>query len=191
MQQRMRWTSFIFDRASWISAASAFILLYVYSLWAFAPGGAWMTALDAAGGKLPETQPGIPAIEPVRSLDALGEATNDYIFWQLLDLPYAFLNLAMMSLTMALGLKALRLVSSPLRFLLFLPLIYFFCELVENALVASFASGLLSPSEPVVLAQQFATTMKFASGMSSFALGLLGVFVALIAALIRVFRKST
>lgn len=191
MQKRLRWTSFILDRASWIRAASAFLLLYVYTWWAFAPGSAWKTSLDAAGGKLPETQPGIPAIEPVRSLEALGDATNDYLLWQVIDLPYAILNLAMMSLTMALGLKALRLVTSPLRFLLILPLIYFCCELVENALLASFASGLLWPSEPVVLAQQFATTMKFTTGMSSFALGLLGVFCALIAVSIKGFRRST
>ncbi|PQA87772.1 hypothetical protein [Hyphococcus luteus] len=162
-----------------------FAVLVVYSFWAFAMNSPWTRAMEAAGGVLPETKPGIPAIEPVRTLQALGEATGDYIFWQLLDFPYVVMSFFAAVFGMGLGLKALRLAQSPLRYLLVLPVIYAVCELVENAFLASFAAGLVQPAEGVVLVQQFATTLKFASGVPASLLGVLGALIALAAFLFR------
>jgi len=168
-----------------------FAVLFIFSAWAFYMSSPWTRALAEAGGLVPESQPGFPAIEPQRSLALLGSATGDYILWQALDIPYAIMNLMVTSIGMGLGLKALSLDKSLLRFLLLFPVVYVGCEVIENSLVALFASGVLATNETVVLIQQVATTVKFASGMPALALGLLGVAIALIAALIGLFRTRS
>lgn len=177
------------EKAGWLRFIIWFIILAAFSVWAFGMDSPWTRALDAAGGVLPETKPGIPAVEPVRSLEAMGEDRGDYIFWQVLDIPYAIMNYMVAVMAMALGLKALRLEASPLRFLLLLPAIYVACELVENALVAGFAAELLPTAEPLVLIQQLATTLKFGTGMPAMTLGLLGVVIAAVAGVARAVRK--
>ncbi|MEO1243419.1 MAG: hypothetical protein AAFX54_16030 [Pseudomonadota bacterium] len=177
------------DSASWLRLAVWFALLFAFSSWAFGMDSPWTRALEAGQGALPETQAGIPPIEPQRSLALLEGSTFDYLLWQALDIPYAIMNLMVASVAMGLGLKALGLGASPFRFLLALPVIYVGAELVENAMVASFASGLIAPSEPFVLVQQFATTVKFATGMPALGIGAIGVVIAAIAALINHLRK--
>lgn len=185
----MGWIARSLERANWKGFLFWFVILFVYSTWAFNMDSPWTRALEAAGGVLPETKPGIPAIEPVRSLEALGENTGDYLLWQALDIPYALFNLMAMSMALALGLKAMRLEASPLRLLLLLPPVYVVCELIENALLAAFAGGFLAPVEPIVLVQQLATTLKFASGMPGLALGALFVLIAFVVSIIRLAKS--
>jgi hypothetical protein len=184
------WIEKQIQSASWLRFTLWFAVLFIFSAWAFNMDSPWTRALVEAGGLLPESQPGFPAIEPERSLSMLDGAKSDYILWQALDIPYAIMNLMVASIGMGLGLKALRLGASPLRFLLLFPMVYVICEIVENSFVALFASGALATSEPAVLLQQLATTVKFASGMSAMALGMLSVVIALIAGLVRLVRKN-
>ena len=187
----MSWVNPTIEKASWKRFLVWFAMLFVFSLWAFNLDSPWTRALDLACGVLPETKPGIPAIEPIRSLDALGGNTGDYLLWQLLDIPYAVMNLMVTTTGIALGLKAMRLGSGFWRGLIILPMLYLICELVENSFLAAFASKLLTPCEPIVLLQQLATTLKFASGFPAMAFGALGVVIALLASLIKSFRKNT
>jgi len=178
-------------KASWPALAIWLAPFAVYCWWAFRPGGPWPRALEAAGGVLPETKPGFPPIEPQRSLDALAGAgaTHDYLLWQVFDFPYALGNLMVLSIAMALGLKALRLDRSPMRLLLALPPIYFLCEIIENSLVFAFAAKMLAPGEGVVLLQQAATTLKLASGGASLALAPISLAIAATASLFRVIGR--
>lgn len=185
------WINARIAKASWAGFLIWFVILMAFSTWAFSMDSPWTRALDAAGGILPETKPGIPAIEPVRSLQAMGADRGDYLLWQALDIPYALMNFFVTAIAMGLGLKALRLDKSALRFLLLLPAIYVGAELVENAFVAAFAAGLLPTSEPLVLTQQLATTIKFGSGMSGLALGFAAIVAAFVAALLRLLRRKT
>ena len=144
---------------------AAFLVLAVFSAFAFGPEGPWMRARSAAGGLLPETQPGFPPIEPQRSLDALAGAgaIPAYLQGQALDIPFAVLNFAFMSLALAMGLKAARAAAGGLRFLLLAPLVYLVCEFIEDALLSAFASGAFAPAENLVLIQQLMTTLKLSS----------------------------
>lgn len=177
--------------ASWRRFAIWLIALIAFSAWAFGMDSPWTRTLELAGGKLPEMQPGIPAIEPVRSLQALGANTSDYLLWQVLDIPYALMNVMLAWTGLGLGIKALHLQSSVLRFLMYLPPVYFVCELVENTLVAMFASGALPPSEGFVLVQQFATTTKFTTSAPAMILALAGAAVAGVIAILNKVRKSS
>lgn len=181
------------EHASWRGFAIFFALWFAYNWWAFNTDSPWTRALAAGGGKLPETQPGFPPIEPQRSLDALvaANATGDYILWQAFDVPYAIGNLIVTSIAMALALKAVKLDRSFLRYLLLLPPLYVAGEAVENSLVAAFAAKLVAPGETVVLVQQLATTIKMYSGFGSMFLGLAALVVAVVAALVAFFRKKT
>lgn len=183
------WINARIERANWMGFFIWFGLLFAFSFWAFGLESPWTRALEAGGGLLPETQPGLNAIEPQRTLSRLGEATNDYIIWQLLDVPYAIMNLMAGSIGLGLGLKAIRLETSLLRWLLALPLIYLVCEIIENTAVALFASGVLAPAEPIVLIQQLATTLKFSAGMPGLMLGMLGVIITAIVGLVRIIKK--
>jgi hypothetical protein len=186
-----RWITRRIETASWRRFFVWFVLWFAYNWWAFSMSSPWTRALAAGGGKLPESQPGFPPIEPQRSLDALAaaNATCDYLLWQALDFPYAIGNLFVTSIAIALALKAMRLEKSALRFLLVLPPLYVFCEVIENALVAAFAAKTVAPGEAVVLIQQAATTVKMFSGFGSMFLALAALLVAVLAALVGVFRK--
>lgn len=176
--------------ASWAGFFIWFVILMAFSTWAFSMDSPWTRALEAAGGVLPETKPGIPAIEPVRSFQAMGGERGDYLLWQALDVPYALMNFFVIANAMGLGLKALRLDQSFLRFLLLLPAIYVGAELVENTFLSAFAAELFAISEPMVLTQQFATTMKFASGMPGLALGFASLIAAFIVAALGFFKRN-
>ncbi|WP_425410955.1 hypothetical protein [Hyphococcus sp.] len=185
----MGWIKARIGKANWIGLLVWIGVLVLFSFWAFTMDSPWTRALAAAGGALPEMQPGIPAIEPVRSLQAMGENTGSYLLWQILDVPYAVMNFMVISSAMGLGLKAVRLETGILRFALLLPALYVVCELIENALLAAFAAEISPLSEPLVLAQQAATTLKFASSMMGGMLAVLGLVVAAIAAGMRLVRK--
>jgi hypothetical protein len=175
--------------ASWRGFAFWFAAWWAISWLFFYRDSAWTRALEAGGGKLPESQPGFPQIEPQRSLDALAAANamHDYILWQVLDIPFAFVTVMMTMMAIALGLRATGL--KAFGFLLLVPPLYFSMELVENAAVAAFASKTLAPSEGLVLVQQLATTVKAGAGWGSIILALAALVVALIAAAIGLFRK--
>lgn len=175
--------------ATWLRFTLWFAAWWGVSWFFFYRDSAWKRALEAGGGKLPESQPGFPPTEPQRSLDALAgaNATGDYILWQALDLPFAFVTVMLTMTAIALGLRAAGL--KPLSFLLKLPPLYFLCEVIENALVAAFAGGVIPPSEAAVLVQQIATTVKMGAGWGSMILALLALVIALLFALIGVFRK--
>lgn len=185
------WISSRIEKANWRGFAIWFAALFAFNWWAFYTSSPWTRALDAAGGDLPESQTGFPPIEPQRSLDALAasNATGDYILWQAFDIPYAIGNLFVTSIAIALALKAMRLEKSLLRYLLILPPLYLFGEVVENSLVAAFAAKLIAPDESVVLVQQAATTVKMLSGYASMFLGLASLAVAAPAGVVRLFRK--
>lgn len=185
------WIRTRIEKASWRGFVVWFVPWFAYNWWAFSMDSPWTRALAGGGGNLPEMQTGFPPIEPQRSLEALAgaNATGDYILWQALDFPYAIGNLFVTSIAIALALKAVRLDRSFLRFLLVLPPVYVLAEIVENALVAAFAARWIAPSEGVVLVQQAATTVKMLSGYGSMFLGLAALLIAIIAAIVSLFRK--
>ena len=177
------WIRQTIDKASWRGLALWFAGLFAFSYWAFNTESPWTRALKQAGGKLPETQPGIPAIEPQRSIELLSSAPGDYLLWQLLDIPYALMNLMVFAFAMALGLRALGLGASVMRWLLALPVIYLICEIIENSFVSLFALSVLPPLEPWALFQQVATTLKFGSAMAALPFVVVGVLAAAIVSL--------
>jgi len=184
-----QWINSRIDKASWPSFAIWFVVLFGFASWAFNSPSPWTTALAASDGTLPETQTGFPPTEPQRSLDLLEDAKGAYLLWQVIDIPYAIMNLMATSIAMALGLRAIGLGATPLRYLLALPVIYFICEVVENSLVSLFAMGMIATAEPVVLIQQLATTIKMASGVGGMAIGLLCLIVALLLGGWRLIKK--
>ena len=95
----------------------------------------------------------------------------------------ALVDLGTGSGAIALALKALRIEKSIVKFLLVLPPLYVFCEVIENSLVAAFAAKIIAPAESVVLVQQLATTIKMFSGYGSMFLGMAALAVAAVAGL--------
>jgi hypothetical protein len=185
------WIAARLEQARWLSFAAWFAALVGYSAWAFGAGGPWKRALDSAGGRLPEMQPGFPGVEPERTIEALGARAGDYLLFQAVDIPYALLTFMASTVAIAVALRTLRLQSSPLRLLLIPPLVYFACEIVENALLAAFAAKLIPPIEAIVLVQQAATAAKLAAGVSSMLIGAAGLVVALIALAVRRAKSRT
>jgi len=185
------WAARRIEKTQWPGFLVTLAIWFAYNWWAFETDSPWTRALNAAGGVLPETKPGIPAIEPQRSIEALGSHVGDYLLWQVFDIPYAILNLLVTAGAMALALRATKLGGSPLRFLLYLPVIYVACEIVENAFVAGFAAGVIPIQETFVLIQQLATTVKFSTGMPALALGALSLVIAIIALVLRAIGKRS
>lgn len=178
------------EKSSWFQVAFFLTALLAYSWWAFGQDSPWTRALEAAGGVLPEMRPGLPAIEPARSMEALeaAGAIGDYLVWQAADIPYAFLNLFAMSTAMGLALRKTGLGGSPARRLLYAPVVYLITEFIENAMVAGYAGALIPREGNIVLLQQAATTVKLATGWGSSLLALIALFAAAIADLVGLIR---
>lgn len=160
------------ERASWRRVAAALVLLFAYSCWGFLLDPSWNAALAAAGGRLPETQPGFPAGEPARSFALLAEANliAAYVRFQAIDIPFAVLNAFFMASAIALGVKKLVGPAAPARFALALPFAYLFAEFAEDALLVLLATE-KAPAALVPL-QQAATTLKWAAMAPAFLLAL-------------------
>ena len=179
------------ETASLNKVALSFAGLMAFSLWAFRDGGPWLSAIEAGGGLLPEMQPGYPPVEPLRTLLAFDGAVGDYLVWQMFDIPYIVLNVLFAASAIALGLARFGWGSGLARYLLALPVIYAVMEMIENTLLSLFAIGTLAPSEPVVLAQQTATTIKLTSGTVSFLLGVISIVAVIISMIASRMKKSS
>lgn len=185
----MTFISSSIEKASWLKFLISFLLVFAYSYWAFVRPGFWTRASDAAA-PLPETLQGFHDGQPARAFSNLGEATRDYLIFQAVDIPFAFLNAAMITAAVALGLKALKLRATPLRFLLLLPLLLFFSEIVEDALLFLMAGDYITDRGAPALAQQIMTSIKGASAMLGTVCALAAIVSAAVAALIRLVRKK-
>ncbi|MBI1393195.1 MAG: hypothetical protein GC152_10695 [Alphaproteobacteria bacterium] len=186
------WFRFWRERASWLLFVAAVVAQSAFSLvFLNGEGSAWEKALAAGGGRLPEEQPGLVAIEPQRSIDAIqaNSGVADYVLWQLIDIPYAVLNVIVITAAIALLLRKAGLQGSILRLALWLPLAYFAAECVENAMVAAFALDALAPNGTPAIVQQAATTIKLATGFGGMGLGLAAVVGAAIADIVRRIRR--
>ncbi len=178
------------DQATWLKLAIAILLLIAFSAWAFSSDSPWVRALDAAGGSLPEEKPGLPAVEPQRSIDLLrntpgGDGARQYLLWQIVDLPFIALNFMVLSLGAALGLKKSGRRQSPLRLILFFPFLYAGAEIGENVFLALFANGALPPYGTPAVLQQVMTSLKMGAWTISAAGGAIGVLTALLYAVFR------
>ena len=172
------WRAFWERRATWplllaaVAAQSAFT-------YAFLAGetSAWGRAVAAGDGRLPEELPGLPAVEPGRSLMAIwsNDGVGDYVGWQALDVPFAALNVLLTTAAISLFLRKANPRVSAARLLLLLPLIYFTAEMIENALLALFALKAVPAEGTAALAQQAATTIKLGAGFGAMAAALAGV----------------
>jgi hypothetical protein len=155
----------VVERASWRRVLLSLALLFGYSFWAFLINSAWSETLAAAGGALPEALPGFPADEPMRSFTLLREANliDAYRSFQAIDVPFAVLNAFFMWAVLALGVKRFASSTAPVRYLMLLPCVYMLAEFVEDGLLVLLAGGRLGEPAGLVLVQQAATSLKWAS----------------------------
>ncbi len=177
------------EKAQWSRFALWFVPLFIFNYWAFFTSSPWTQALEAAG-TLPEMLTGFPVDQPALAFSALGETTGSYILWQVADIPYAILNMLVLSTLIGLGLKRFHLQSSPLQYLLLLPYIYLITEFFENMPLALMAAGILPQANAVVLFQQAATTIKLYSGWPSSVIGLMALVAIVSANLFRFIRSK-
>lgn len=146
-------------RATWRRFLGAAALFGVYAAWV-AAGDSPLTRARGAAGRLPELTPGFDAREPAATLARLGEARVDYLWLQAFDLPFVALVAMIALLALALAAQRNAAAYQKIRTLLFIPVAYGAAELIENTLLALFASGVLAPAAPLAIAQQAATTIK-------------------------------
>lgn len=120
--------------------------------------------------------PGFHEGEPGATLARLGEARGDYLWLQAFDLPFAALAAMVALFALALAAKKIAAPFERIRALLFIPAALAAAEIIEDALLALFASGALFPSPPLAFAQQSATTIKL--GLAALTLILAFSFIA-------------
>ncbi len=177
------------EKAQWGRFAIWFVLLFIFNYWAFYTSSPWATALEAAG-VLPEMLPGFPADQPALAFSMLGDAAGSYIVWQIVDIPYAILNMLVFSTLIGLSLKRFRLHASPLQYLMLLPYIYLVTEFLENTPLALMAAGVLPQSDAIVLFQQTATTIKLYSGWPTLFISLIMLIALGAASLFSLIRPA-
>ncbi len=155
-------------------------LLAGYAFWLYTQDSPWTRAYRAIGRDMPELIAGFPAAGPGAALAALGPAHADYLWLQAFDLAFVLLATLVAAIAVLVAVKRAPLPEVDLRLLLAAPALYALCEFVENAMLALFESGAVAPSQAAALAQQLATTGKFAAGavLATFAAGGLAISVA-------------
>ncbi len=166
-----RWLAVRIRHAAPTQFLAAAALLGVYALWLFAGESPWTSALAAAGGRLPEQIAGFPAGEPAGMLSRLGDARGDYFWQQAFDLAFVALAVIAAATAIAIALKQMNLAVGDARYLLLVPALYFVFEVIENTLLALFASGVVDPVAGLAFFQQFATTGKLAAGLMTLLVG--------------------
>ena len=133
---------------------------------------------------------GFPPDQPAAALASLGAARGAYLVFQLADIAYTAFNTLLYATVFALVLKRFGWTGSPARYSLLIPLGYAGAEIVENALLALMAAGLMPADGVFGLVQQLATNLKLATGVPAGFLTLAGLTVLLITALIGLVRRK-
>ncbi|MEM9168156.1 MAG: hypothetical protein AAGC56_00755 [Pseudomonadota bacterium] len=177
------WTRFWIGRATWPLAIVAVVALGAFTAAFIAgPETAWGRALAGGGGQLPEAQAGFPTGEPARSLEALraADAMAGYVRFQAIDVGFTILNVVACTSAIALFLRKCGVAGGAAALLLLSPLLYCAAELIENALLAGFATTTLGATDALVRVQQTTTTVK----LISFAAAALSAVVSLLGALV-------
>jgi len=175
--------------ASWLRFLVTLAALLAYAAWMSRDGGELMTALDAAGGNLPEMTPGFPEGLAVQAYTNLGDKVVQYSLFQAIDIPYAILNMMVLTAIIALALKRFRLGVSPLRFALVLPPLYLLAEFLENPLLIALANGEPGAPAGLVIFQQLATNLKWAALTPALIFGLASLAALIIAAIFRLAKR--
>jgi hypothetical protein len=153
-------------------------LLAGYAFWLYAQDSPWTRAFRAIGRDMPELIAGFKTAGPGAALAALGSARADYLWFQAFDLAFVLLAALVAASAVLAAVKRAPLPIVDLRLLLAAPALYALCEFVENAMLALFASGAVAPAQTAALAQQIATTGKFAAGAISAILAAGGIAIA-------------
>lgn len=171
------WIARRIETASWRKWLAWLAAMIGYSIWAFVRPGPWTRLTEATGEgtgvpKIPELMFGFPEGQPAATFELLGPLARDYAVFQVIDILYVALALAMTISGIAIGLKRFRLSASLLRYILLVPLVYLVAEIVENGLLFAMATGSLTASGWAATLQQSATSVKFvADSVNTLALG--------------------
>ncbi|GJL94016.1 MAG: hypothetical protein DHS20C05_04210 [Hyphococcus sp.] len=195
----INWLNNSIEKAGWLRFILWLAVNIGYSVWAFLSPGPWRNIAAATGDgagndlaqvpKIPEVMPGFPAGEPAASFSKMSEVIDQYILFQAIDIPYAIISMMMAIAAISIGLKRFNL-SGGVKFVLFLPIIYFASELVENALLAAMAGEYIPDDSVFVLLQQSATTTKFVTdGLTSVAMAI-SIITAIGAAFFSLFKRK-
>ena len=159
------WIERTINNTSWLRFIIWVTLYISASIWAFALPGPWQTIFELTGSKegapqLPSTLIGFHPDQPTLAFSKIGSAMDQYLLFQLIDIPLAIIATFLTITVIAAGLKRFNLGATAFRFLLLLPLIYLFAEIVENAFLISMATSTIAAQGLVVIAQQSVTTAK-------------------------------
>lgn len=160
------WIDTQLEKAGWLRFFIFFALVVAYSVWAFVLPGPWTqlvaaTSVDGVAPVLPELMFGFPDGEPAASFQKLQDLKDQYMLFLMIDLGAVLLSLMMVTSGIALGLRRYNLQGSFLRYILLLPIVHFFAEAIENALLAAMVSDAMPPAGLIVTIQQSATSVKF------------------------------
>ena len=159
------WIKNTIEKTSWLRFLFWITLYIGASIWTFALPGPWQTLLERTGTvdgtpQLPSTLIGFRPEQPMLAFSNIGDAMDQYLLFQLIDIPLSIIATFLTITVIAAGLKRFRLGATAFRFLLLLPLIYLLAEIVENALLVSMATSILPTTGFIVMAQQSVTTTK-------------------------------
>ncbi len=189
------WINTRIEKASWRRFLLWLLFYAVFFIGAFILPGPWTHIVEKTQGALgvpqiPETVFGFVEGQPAQAFALLGDAINDYVLFQFIDIPYALVSTMMVSSGIALGLKRFNLGPSVFRFILLSPLLYLASEIIEDGLLASMASGILPVGSGTAMIQQTVTTVKLiADGIDSLAL-VIAIIASLIAAATKGLRRK-
>jgi len=175
--------------ASWLRFIVPLAALLAYAAWMSRDGGELMTALEAAGGNLPEMTPGFPSGLAAQAYSSLGDKVTQYSFFQVIDIPYAILNMVVLTAIIALALKRFQLGASPLRFALVLPPLYLLAEFLENPLLIILANGEPGAPAGLVIFQQLATNFKWITLTPALIFGLASLAALIIISIFRLVKR--
>jgi hypothetical protein len=149
----------IFAGAHWRRFALAAAMIAAYGGW-LVFGDSPLSRARAATGALPEFSFGFHGGATAARLAELGARRSDYLWLQAFDLPMAALPAMMAMLGLALAARKRRGPFASVRWLMVAPIVFAVTDLIENSLLAAFASGAITPAAALALLQQAATTTK-------------------------------
>lgn len=192
----MNWLNNRIERASWRAYLVWMFLFICYEFIVFSLPGPWINLIEATanGGNsplLPDLLFGIHQDQPAKAFTTLENSINDYLIFNALDVPYAFLSMMAAITILALTFKHFAWKNKLLRGILIIPALYFVAELAENALLVSMVLEWLPRDGITATIQQISTTLKISTNVFCSIAGGFALIITLIHNAFKYWRART
>jgi len=191
----INWLNKKIEAASWRTYLLWMALFIGYEFVIFSMPGPWANLIEAtvpgsSRPTIPDLMFGFHSDQPLSAFAEMSSVMDDYLMFNALDIPYAFLSMMAGISVLMLALKRFPRRGALGTSLLVFPILYFVSEVLENTLLVLMVLEFLTADGIIATVQQAFTTIKITTNGVNAALGGGALIAILVDITLKRFRKS-